>query len=213
MLLFQSNYIRDGLFITRCISNTWKNIYVKIFENLTKLIHFQNIYALEQAMLSQDISIPVYFSKFNAELDTIIEDISNIKANASASEQLTSKRDSALGEMINSISANGYQVSCHTSSCHFCQASNFQIACFQVVVSGAAHTPNKQSRIPIIQGELIPVLKTFNNKHLGGGTAQQQIIPTDSALYAKLPLIIVTANINTFGLIHVSFLMVINSRV
>lgn len=76
--------------------------------------------------------------------------------------------------------------------------------CFQVVVTGASHTPNKQSRIPIIQGELIPVVKSFNNKH--GGTAQQQSIPTDSALYAKLPLIIVTANIDTFGLIHVSIL-------
>lgn len=85
-----------------------------------------------------------------------------------------------------------------------CQTSNFPTPSVQVVVSGATHTPNKQSRIPIIQGELIPVLKTFNNKHIGGGTAQQQIIPTDSALYAKLPLIIVTANIDTFGLIHVS---------
>lgn len=63
-------------------------------------------------MLSKDISIPVYLSKFDPELDIIIEDLSNIRANATASDQLASKRDSALGEIMNSISANGYQVSC-----------------------------------------------------------------------------------------------------
>lgn len=71
---------------------------------------------------------------------------------------------------------------------------------FQVVVSGASHAPNKQSKIPVIQGELFPIIKAYTNKH----STQQQIIPADSALYAKLPLIIVTANIDTFGLIHVS---------
>lgn len=62
-------------------------------------------------MLLQDIPIPVYFSKFNPELDSIIEDISNIKANATT-EEVLNKRDSALSEIINQVSANGYQVSC-----------------------------------------------------------------------------------------------------
>lgn len=70
---------------------------------------------LEQAMLSQEISIPVYFSKFDTELNAIIEDISKIKLDDPADDvadiKEAGKRDSALGEIINSISANGYQVS------------------------------------------------------------------------------------------------------
>lgn len=68
---------------------------------------------LEQAMLAQEISIPVYFSKYDTELDVIIDDISKIKANEPdevADIQGAGKRESALREVINSISANGYQV-------------------------------------------------------------------------------------------------------
>lgn len=70
-------------------------------------------------MLAQEISIPVYFSKFDIELNSIIEDISKIKLDDSADDiadiKAGGKRDSALGEIVNSISANGYQVSKNTS--------------------------------------------------------------------------------------------------
>lgn len=65
-------------------------------------------------MLAQEISIPVYFSNYNTELDSIIEDISKIKADEQdgvADIGASGKRESALSEIINSISANGYQVS------------------------------------------------------------------------------------------------------
>lgn len=54
--------------------------------------------------MNQEITIPVYFSKYNPELDTVIEDVSKHHSNVKA------KRDSALAEIMNSISANGYQV-------------------------------------------------------------------------------------------------------
>lgn len=63
-------------------------------------------------MLAQEISIPVYFSKFDIELNSIIEDISKIKMDDPVDDvvDIKGKRDSALGEIVNSISANGYQV-------------------------------------------------------------------------------------------------------
>lgn len=64
-------------------------------------------------MLAQEISIPVYFSKYDTELDTIIDDISKIKSDEpdiGADLKNAGKRDSALSEIVNSISANGYQV-------------------------------------------------------------------------------------------------------
>lgn len=66
-------------------------------------------------MLSQEISIPVYFSNFDTELNAIIEDISKMKLDDLAGDVAdikgAGKRDSALGEIVDSISANGYQVS------------------------------------------------------------------------------------------------------
>lgn len=76
-------------------------------------VHLQQVLNLEQAMMAQEISIPVFFSKYNSELENIIEDISKLKSNeqADAAEvKNAGKRESALGEIINSISANGYQV-------------------------------------------------------------------------------------------------------
>lgn len=62
-------------------------------------------------MLSQEISIPVYLSKYNAELELVIEDLSKIKLDDKLDEiNEPGKRDSALSEIMNSISANGYQV-------------------------------------------------------------------------------------------------------
>lgn len=58
-------------------------------------------------MMTQEILIPVYFSPFNEELDNIINDVSH---NANADEASKKKRDSAIAEIFNSVSANGYQV-------------------------------------------------------------------------------------------------------
>lgn len=69
------------------------------------------MHSLEMAMLSQEISVPVYFSKYNTELESVIEDLSKIKLEDNFDEiNQPGKRDSALGEIMNSISANGYQV-------------------------------------------------------------------------------------------------------
>lgn len=118
----------------------------------------QHIFMLEQAMMAQEISIPVYFTKFDKEMNQIIED----SAKNPNSRDVNKKRDSALSEILGSISANGYQA----------------------VISGASHVVNKQSKIPIIQGELAP-LKNKNTE-------------ADS----KVPLIIITAHLDTFGLIN-----------
>lgn len=127
--------------------------------------HSQHIYALEQAMLSQEISIPVYFSKYNNELEGVIDDISNIKSDGQ-------QRDTALAELVATVSANGYQVS----------------------VSGAHHAANKQSKIPIVQGELFPVLKPkTSNGATGGG---------DASSNNELPLIVITAHLDNFGLVN-----------
>lgn len=119
----------------------------------------QHFFLLEQAMMAQVSSIPIYFSPYNKELNQIIEDIT-INANTNSKSHV---RESALSELVNSISANGYQV----------------------VISGANHNPNKQSKIPIIQGELAP----FKNTKVG-----------DVDVNSKLPLIILVAHLNTFGL-------------
>lgn len=115
-------------------------------------------------MLAQEIPIPVYFSKYNGEFNDIIEDIT-----ADGKDSIGGQpRESALNELINSVSANGYQI----------------------VVTGATHVANKQSKLPIIHGELAPLRSSKN------GDANTEI-------NNKLPLIIVTAHMDTFGLIHV----------
>jgi hypothetical protein len=116
----------------------------------------QHIYLLEQAMMAQEITIPVYFSAYNKELDQIIEDLTKNRKNN------PQKRESAASEIINSISANGYQA----------------------VISGASHVINKQSKIPIIQGELAPI-KSMNKMD-------------DN----KTPIIPLVAHLDTFGLIN-----------
>lgn len=127
----------------------------------------EHLILLEQAMLAQVSSIPVYFSTYNEELDQVITDITEASDTSKATQQTTSsgkiERPSALSELLNMISANGYQV----------------------VVSGASHSANKQSKIPIIQGELAP---TKNLK------------AAEIEVNNKLPLIIITSHLNTFGL-------------
>lgn len=122
-------------------------------------------------MMAQEISIPVYFSKYNADLNAIIDEISINAQNKQYAASATNKKESALTEIINSVSANGYQV----------------------FVSGATHTANKQSKIPIIQGELAPI-KNYKNAADNSGNLDA---------INKLPLIIISAHINTFGLIDV----------
>lgn len=94
----------------RCLRKfAMKNRFINlIIKTETKKI-FQHIYMLEQAIMAQEISIPVYFSRFNAELNNIIDEISSSKEKQETSKN--KKRESAISEIVNSISANGYQVS------------------------------------------------------------------------------------------------------
>ena len=124
---------------------------------------------LEQAMMAQEISIPVYFSYYNEELNDIIDEISRNDINNNNKTD-NKNRESAINEIMNSISANGYQVS----------------------VSGSSHSINKQSKIPIIQGELAP-MKATNPK----------LIKLNDENSNKLPVIVLTAHLDTFGLYNV----------
>uniref|UniRef100_U5EYI1 Nicalin n=1 Tax=Corethrella appendiculata TaxID=1370023 RepID=U5EYI1_9DIPT len=129
----------------------------------------QHILLLEQAMMAQEISIPVYFSKYDGKLNEIINDVTKTTSANSQQSSKQGSRESALSEILNSISANGYQV----------------------VVTGATHTPNKQTKIPIIQGELI------SNK-----IQQQQHTKSSQDGDSKTSLIILTAHLDTFGLLN-----------
>ncbi|XP_053968171.1 BOS complex subunit NCLN isoform X2 [Anastrepha ludens] len=123
----------------------------------------EHLNLLEQAMLAQPNSIPIYFSPYNLELERIITDVTRTSSN---NVEGKSQRNSAASELFASISANGYQV----------------------IVSGASHVASKNSRIPIIQGELATTTKLI--KQVDGGNEVNN----------KLPLIIVTSHLNTFGL-------------
>ncbi|XP_073846118.1 BOS complex subunit NCLN isoform X2 [Musca autumnalis] len=122
----------------------------------------EHLNLLEQAMMTQSISVPVYFSQYNTELEKIVNDISR---NTASANKKNSRDNSALNEVFNSISANGYQI----------------------IVTGASHANNKNSKIPIVQGELAPAAKL--NK-----------VNNNEDLNSKLPLIIVAGHLNTFGI-------------
>lgn len=97
---------------TQNSTNLIRNKFIQCFYIYCS--HLQHVSNLEQTMLAQEISIPVYFSNYDTELDEIIEDISKIKSDEPddvADIKAAGKRDSALSEIVNSISANGYQVS------------------------------------------------------------------------------------------------------
>lgn len=113
--------------------------------------------------MTQSISVPVYFSQYNTELEKIVNDIS--RNTASANNKKNARDNSALNEVFNSISANGYQI----------------------IVTGASHANNKNSKIPIVQGELAPAAK-FSKAN------------NNEDLNSKLPLIIVAGHLNTFGI-------------
>lgn len=58
-------------------------------------------------------------------------------------------------------------------------------------MSGAHHSPNKLSKIPVIQGDLYPILQTKTPSN------------DASSASSKLPTIIITAHIDNFGLLNV----------
>lgn len=62
---------------------------------------------------------------------------------------------------------------------------------YQIVVSGASHVPLKTPKIPIVQGELAPIKNVKSND-------------ASSEINTKLPQIIITAHLKTFGLYNVS---------
>lgn len=115
----------------------------------------QRIYQIEQSMLSTSVKIPIYFSH-NEKLDHIINDI-NLMATG---DSKSNSKSSALNDLLLRISSNGYQA----------------------ITTGSDHTPNKKSKLPIIQGELVPSKKTKN---------------TDSN--SRLSTIVITASISPFG--------------
>lgn len=111
-------------------------------------------------MMVEEVAIPVYFAKYDREIEDIINEIST-------HPDKSKKKESALVEMFNKISANGYQV----------------------VVTGSSNLPKKDSKIPVIQGELIPFKPTSKASDEG-----QQ----------KLPVIIITTQLKTFGITHIT---------
>lgn len=127
----------------------------ELFNNLTDEI-MQRIYQIEQDMLAGPVKIPIYFSPHNENLDHIISDINNGNG-----DPKSTIKSSAINELIQRVSSNGYQA----------------------ITSGSDHTPNKRSKLPIIQGELLPSKKTKG---------------TDSG---KLSTIVITTSLNPF---HIS---------
>lgn len=117
-------------------------------------------------MLAQPNSIPIYFSPYNPELERIITDVTRTTSNNIEGK---AQRTSAATELLASISANGYQV----------------------IVSGGSHLASKNSRIPIIQGELAATTKIMKQMESGGESN------------SKLPLIVIASHLNTFGLYNV----------
>lgn len=64
---------------------------------------------LENAMIGQDASIPVYVAKYSDNLDNIIKEVI-------VTSEANEKKTSASESLINSIAGNGYQVVVSTSS-------------------------------------------------------------------------------------------------
>lgn len=63
----------------------------------------QHTLELEDLMLGQEVPIPVYFTMWTPELQNMIEDISS-------RQKSEEKQESALHSIMNSVSANGYQI-------------------------------------------------------------------------------------------------------
>lgn len=64
---------------------------------------FQHLLLLEDAMLAQEIMIPVYFTKSSPEVEKIVGDILQ-------SDITDDNRRSAAETILTSVAANGYQI-------------------------------------------------------------------------------------------------------
>lgn len=144
-------------------------------------------------MMMEAISIPVYFAHYNTHLESIIMEIKDHSVAGSNNKEyyqqnkttkLQSKPTSSWEELISLISANGYQVS----------------------VTGTVHTPSRNCKMPIIYGELMPPVISFDDKSNSGGEKQyhpNQIEQLTNKQQQQLPTIVITANMKTFGLYEV----------
>lgn len=114
---------------------------------------------LEQSMLTHTAAVPIYFAPYNKDLEKIIDDITYTTTDNAGQNQ------TALGQLIVTVSANRYHVN----------------------VGGGSIVANKNSKVPIIHGELIP--------------NQLALKPTEAVGdVQKLPVILITANLKTFGI-------------
>jgi len=122
---------------------------------------------LEQSMLTHTAAVPIYFAPYNKDLEKIIDDITYTTTDNAGQNQ------TALGQLIVTVSANRYHVN----------------------VGGGSIVANKNSKVPIIHGELIP--------------NQLALKPTEAVGdVQKLPVILITANLKTFGIYNVSNLQI-----
>lgn len=109
-------------------------------------------------MLDQpELSIPIYFLKYTEEFDKLIKEITY---NQAASPSVTS----ALNDIVDKISANIYQV----------------------VVTGGNTSPRKDSKVSILQGELLPFKPAVSQ-------------PKEDS-QNKLPIIVVNVGFKNFGI-------------
>ncbi|KAH8378242.1 hypothetical protein KR093_010325, partial [Drosophila rubida] len=121
----------------------------------------EHVLMLEQQMLSQAIPVPVYFAPFTPKLEEILKDVTHTAIDNNAENK------TAFGQMLLMVSANGYHVT----------------------VDGQNSAVNKNSKIPVIQGEFVP--NQFVAKHMD-----------NSGDGNSLPLILITASLKTFGIIN-----------
>lgn len=145
-------------------------------------------------MMMEAISIPVYFAHYNTHLESIIMEIKDRSiAGSSNKEQYQQNKTTTLPlkptttsweELISLVAANGYQVS----------------------VTGTIHTPTRNCKMPIIHGELMPPIMSFDDTHSSNGEQQyhpSQIEQLSNKQQQQLPTIVITANLKTFGLYDV----------
>lgn len=127
---------------------------------------------LEQSMLTYTSVAPIFFAPYNKDLEKIIDDITYTTTDNVAQNQ------TALSQLIVTVSANRYHVN----------------------VGGGSIVANKNSKVPIIHGELIPnQLALKPSESVGDGQ--------------KLPVILITANLKTFGIFNVSsFIQIISPK-
>lgn len=108
----------------------------------------------------QELTIPVYFLRYSEEFEKLIADISHNQASTSVT--------SALNDIVDKISANIYQV----------------------VVSGPNASPKKDSKISILQGELLPFKPAVSHHKEESGQN-------------KLPVIVMNVGFKHFGIANI----------